>query len=366
MEKEILTDAIELITKDCKDDVNEAKNYDEYLNAMPEKELDNIIALYSSMQYDEEELDLMYGILKEDNKDRKITFLLKNLNKILELEIEVFIENLIKDIMKIIYNDGYIEDTIESLEIFINNIIILRKLGFIFVNIQNGRIKIHMPKEVLKVAQSKITSMETRGVNIEKTNINEFIRGFLNAYGMISITEAYILISKLYKNISPEIFNRYVFFTANILHTQFKADDIYIYNINLLDEEIPELEDIHSKLEYYFYSLDEIRLLAKNEYYTKYMQYNVLQEFVEKHLSLPMDMVKFEIVDWYIVLAQMDIEYAESYIDKKINELEIKDKYKLQMKEYIREIFEICPKWKLKGAIKHKKSNEVKILKFPR
>lgn len=219
MKKEILTDAIELITKDCKDNVNKTKNYDEYLNAMTEKELDNIITLYSSMQYDEEELDLMYGILKENSKDRKIAFLLKNLNKIVELEIEVFMEALINDIMKIIYNDGYIEYTIESLEIFINHIIILRKLGFIFVNMQNGKIKIHMPKEVLKVAQSKITSMQIKGIDVEKTNINEFIRGFLNAYGMISITEAYILISKLYKNISPEIFNRYIFFTANILHT---------------------------------------------------------------------------------------------------------------------------------------------------
>lgn len=152
MKKEILTDAIELITKDCKDNVNKTKNYDEYLNAMTEKELDNIITLYSSMQYDEEELDLMYGILKENSKDRKIAFLLKNLNKIVELEIEVFMEALINDIMKIIYNDGYIEYTIESLEIFINHIIILRKLGFIFVNMQNGKIKIHMPKEVLKVA----------------------------------------------------------------------------------------------------------------------------------------------------------------------------------------------------------------------
>lgn len=366
MKKEILTDAIELITKDCKDNVNKTKNYDEYLNAMTEKELDNIITLYSSMQYDEEELDLMYGILKENSKDRKIAFLLKNLNKIVELEIEVFMEALINDIMKIIYNDGYIEYTIESLEIFINHIIILRKLGFIFVNMQNGKIKIHMPKEVLKVAQSKITSMQIKGIDVEKTNINEFIRGFLNAYGMISITEAYILISKLYKNISPEIFNRYIFFTANILHTQFKADDIYMYNINLLDEEIPELEYIHSKLEYSFYSLDEIKLLARNEYYTKYMQYNVLQEFVEKHLNdVPMSMVKLEILDWYIVLAQMDIEYVESYIDKKINELEIKEKYKLQMKEYIRKVYEICPKWKLKGAIKHKKNNEIKILEFP-
>ncbi len=69
MKKEILTDAIELITKDCKDNVNKTKNYDEYLNAMTEKELDNIITLYSSMQYDEEELDLMYGILKENSKD---------------------------------------------------------------------------------------------------------------------------------------------------------------------------------------------------------------------------------------------------------------------------------------------------------
>lgn len=191
MKKEILTDAIELITKDCKDNVNKTKNYDEYLNAMTEKELDNIITLYSSMQYDEEELDLMYGILKENSKDRKIAFLLKNLNKIVELEIEVFMEALINDIMKIIYNDGYIEYTIESLEIFINHIIILRKLGFIFVNMQNGKIKIHMPKEVLKVAQSKITSMQIKGIDVEKTNINEFIRGFLNAYGMINNRSIY-------------------------------------------------------------------------------------------------------------------------------------------------------------------------------
>ena len=307
----------------------------------------------------------MCRILKDNNKDEKVTFILENLNKIIELELEVFIGDLIKDTIKIINNEGYIEYTIENLEISINHIIVLRRLGIIFVDIENGSIKIHMPKAILKVAQNKIKSMENSNINIEKENVNEFIMGFLNAYGMISITEAYILITKLYKNISPEIFNRYVFFTSNVLHTQFKADDIYIYNINLLDEEMTELEGIHSKLEYTFYTLDDIRLLARYEYYTKYMQYNVLKEFVEANLDIPIAMIKYEIVDWYIVLAQMDIEYAESYIDKKINELGIKDKYKLQMKEHIRKIYEICPKWKLKGAIKHKKSNDIKILKFP-
>lgn len=365
MEKKILTHAIELITKNCKDNVKKAKDYDEYVNAMTQKELDNIITLYSSMQYDEKELELMCRILKDNNKDRKVTFILKNLNKIIELELEVFIGDLLKDTIKIINYDGYVEYTIQNLEISINHIIVLRRLGFIFVDIENGIIKIHMLKDILKVAQDKITSMEKSDINIVKENVNEFIMGFLNAYGMISITEAYILISKLYKNISPEIFNRYVFFTANVLHTQFRADDIYIYNINLLDEEIKDLEYIHSKLEYNFYTLDDIRLLARYEYYTKYMQYNVLKEFVEANLNVSITIVKYEIVDWYIVLAQMDIEHAESYIDKKINELEIKDKYKLQMKEYIREIFEICPKWKLKGAIKYKKSNNIKILKFP-
>lgn len=365
MEKEILIEAIELMAKECKDDVNKVKNYDEYLNEMTEKELNNIIAVYSSIQYDDEELDLIAEILKESCKDRKVDFLLKNLNKIVELEIEVFTESLIDDLMKIICKDGYMECTIEDMEIIIKHIIILKKLGLIFVNIQNEKIKMHMPEEILKIAQNKISSMESDGTNIEKADINEFIIGFLNAYGMISIAEAYILICKLYKNISPEVFNRYIFFTANILHTQFKADDIYIYNINLLDEEMPELEYIHSNLEYSFYSLDEIRLLAKNEYYTKYMQYIALQDFVEKHLDIPMTVVKLEILDWYIVLAQMDIEYAESYIDKKIDELEIKERYKLQMKEYIREIYEICPKWKLRGAIKYKKDNKIKILKFP-
>lgn len=96
------------------------------------------------------------------------------------------------------------------------------------------------------------------------------------------------------------------------------------------------------------------------------MQYNVLKEFVETHLDIPMDIVKLEIVDWYIILAQMDVEDAESYIDQKINEFEIKEKYKLQMKEYIREVYEICPKWKLKGAIKYKKNNDIRILKFPK
>lgn len=76
MENGILTDAIKLITKDCKDDVNKAKSYNEYLNSMTEKDLDNVITLYSSMQYDEKELDLIYALLKDDSKDRKLTFFL--------------------------------------------------------------------------------------------------------------------------------------------------------------------------------------------------------------------------------------------------------------------------------------------------
>lgn len=181
MENGILTDAIKLITKDCKDDVNKAKSYNEYLNIMTEKDLDNVITLYSSMQYDEKELDLIYAVLKDDSKDRKINFLLNNLNKIIDLELQVFIGDLIKDTIRIIENNGYIECFIENLEIFINHIIILRKLGFIFVNIQNGIVKIHMPNGIIEIVKDKIASMEKNNINTEMENINQFIIGFLNA-----------------------------------------------------------------------------------------------------------------------------------------------------------------------------------------
>ena len=61
----------------------------------------------------------------------------------------------------------------------------------------------------------------------------------------------------------------------------------------------------------------------------------------------------------------MDVEDAESYMEDKLSDLDIKERCKRQLKEYIREVYDICPKWKLKGKIKYKKSDKIRILKFP-
>lgn len=364
MEKEILEDAIELITKECKDNIEIGKNYEQYLEEMTDKSLNDTIALYATMQYDDDKLRDIHIVLEQD-KLNKIEYLKENIKEILNLEIELFPKELLESVNDIIKKDGYVEYTFDNMQLLINYIVILRKLGFVYTNISNRIIKIHMPREILEIVKDKINSEEMKAIEEEKEFVIEFVEGLLNAYGMISIMEAYILITKLYRKVVPETFNRYIFFISNILHIKFKADDVYLYNINLLDEEIPELGEIHSGLEYNFYSLEDIKLLAKNEYYVKYMQYKALEEFAENKLNIPIDIIKLELVDWYIVLAQMDYDDAEDYMMKKLDEFEIKEKYKEQIKQYVRDIYEICPKWKLKGGIKYKKNNDIKILKFP-
>ena len=222
-----------------------------------------------------------------------------------------------------------------------------------------------MPIEIMKIVNEEINLKGIDMVNKEREDVITFIEGILNAYGMISIKDAYVMFKKLYRYIMFENFERYIFFTANIMHMNFKADEEFLYNINLLDEEIPELGEMHLDLDYCEYQLNEINLLADNKYYIKYMQYKALKEFVESKLDIPIEVIKEEVLDYYIILAQMDVEDAESYMEDKLSDLDIKERCKRQLKEYIREVYDICPKWKLKGKIKYKKSDKIRILKFP-
>lgn len=364
MEKEFFTDAIELITKECKDLVKENKMYEEYLNELSEERVNDIIAIYSAIQYDELELKNINFIYK-DTKENKIQYLKNNINKILNLDLEVFSEDLIKYLNMFLDENGYIECSIKNIRIPLNYLIIFKRLGLIFINCEENIIKIHMPKKIVETFKFIIGKVNLKESIQDKNTITCFIKGLLNAYGMISIMEAYILITKLYKKLPPEMFNRYIFFMSNIIHMNFKADDIYMYNINLLDEEIPELEELHSRSEYHFYNIDELKMLARNEYFVNYMQYKILQEFVENNLGISIKVIKQELLDWYIILAQMDEIDAEDYMQEKIKEFNISNKNKQLLKQHIREVYEICPKWKLKGGIKYKKNNNVKILHFP-
>lgn len=363
MDNEIYLNAIEIYKNECKNFINKNKIYNDYISEISEKDIENIIILYASLQFDEEELLVINKVLNQDIKS-KAEYIINNIEKILTTHIEAMPEELFEDIKIIVKNKGYIEVDFHDMDLSINHIILLKKLGFLFVNIEENTVKIHMPDVVLKTI-NELNDEKLRQINTEKKNVLKFIQGLLNAYGMIPITEAYVLYVELNNEILPETFHKYIFFASNILHTKFKSDEIYLYNINLLEEEIPELQEFHANNEYSYYTQKEIELLAENNYYVEYMQYKELKRFVEENVNTNIEIIKKELIDWYIAIAQMDESDAEDFLNVKINELNIENKYKEQLKEYIREIFEICPKWKLKGEIKRRRNSEIKILKFP-
>lgn len=360
MENGFFTDAIELITKDCKDNVSENKSLKSCLAEISEERLENIIAIYEEIQYDEKERKTIDNIL---TKDDEINYINENIDKILNLEIEIFPEEIIRLINDFTKCDGYKEFAISELKGILENVFILRKLGIFYINIIDEVIKIRMPNEITYICKKILSRPNLEEQIKDKNTIVEIIQGFMNAYGIMSITEAYILISKFYKVFEPEMFNRFIFFTSNLMNYNYRADDIYIYNINLFEEEIPDLIQIHSKLKYHYYDIDEIKMLSRNEYYINHVQYKALKEFVQ-NINLPIKEIKEELLDLYIIIAQMDIEDAESFIDDKLNEINITQKNKQVLKKHVREIFEICPKWKLKGEIAENKNNNAKILKF--
>ena len=362
MDEEVLKNVMELFTKVCKNDVNPIKSYKQYLDELTNEDITNIIIFFSTMIKNEKDLEKINNILNESKENKELE-ILKNIKKIINLEMQVFSKSILQDIVNILKNNGYIECIIELLPFVLNTLVVLKYFGTIFVNIKDDIIKIHMPIEIMKIVNEEINLKGIDMVNKEREDVITFIEGILNAYGMISIKDAYVMFKKLYRYIMFENFERYIFFTANIMHMNFKADEEFLYNINLLDEEIPELGEMHLDLDYCEYQLNEIILLADNKYYIKYMQYKALKEFVESKLDIPIEVIKEEVLDYYIILAQMDVEDAESYMEDKLSDLDIKERCKRQLKEYIREVYDICPKWKLKGKIKYKKSDKIRILK---
>lgn len=249
MDEEVLKNVMELFTKVCKNDVNPIKSYKQYLDELTNEDITNIIIFFSTMIKNEKDLEKINNILNESKENKELE-ILKNIKKIINLEMQVFSKSILQDIVNILKNNGYIECKIEMLPFELNTLVVLKYFGTIFVNIKDDIIKIHMPIEIMKIVNEEINLKGIDMVNKEREDVITFIEGILNAYGMISIKDAYVMFKKLYRYIMFENFERYIFFTANIMHMNFKADEEFLYNINLLDEEIPELGEMHLDLDY--------------------------------------------------------------------------------------------------------------------
>ena len=205
MDEEVLKNVMELFTKVCKNDVNPIKSYKQYLDELTNEDITNIIIFFSTMIKNEKDLEKINNILNESKENKELE-ILKNIKKIINLEMQVFSKSILQDIVNILKNNGYIECKIEMLPFELNTLVVLKYFGTIFVNIKDDIIKIHMPIEIMKIVNEEINLKGIDMVNKEREDVITFIEGILNAYGMISIKDAYVMFKKLYRYIMFENF----------------------------------------------------------------------------------------------------------------------------------------------------------------
>ena len=106
MDEEVLKNVMELFTKVCKNDVNPIKSYKQYLDELTNEDITNIIIFFSTMIKNEKDLEKINNILNESKENKELE-ILKNIKKIINLEMQVFSKSILQDIVNILKNNGF-------------------------------------------------------------------------------------------------------------------------------------------------------------------------------------------------------------------------------------------------------------------
>ena len=362
MDEDLSDTLFYLLTEHYNDKIDKNKDLEEYLREENKKQLLAVYVIYlwiENMKDIVEQITKLKKMKKQENISKIIEFLDNNFDKIMEIINEKRFEET-KLIAK--NNDFFsIGKNLEN-EISLGTIILLNKLGFIYVKKEGDELLIHMPEYI----KNKINKIDKCIYLPLYDKVIKYSIGMAKTYGAIEINDAYNIIKRDINITEKEYLDIIGLFSILELEPiYFSIENQAICDFDIHDDEAKELLSKNRK--YVIYDKEFYKNMENDNYLENLPQYKQFRNYLKKLYCFDINediFLKGEIVKDYISFCQIDEKNAVIFIKQAIDRyFEDYDNVEVNIIiGYVNKIRENMPNWKKGGKIE----NEVKDKKIGR
>lgn len=362
MDEDLSDTLFYLLTEHYNDKIDKNKDLEEYLREENKKQLLAVYVIYlwiENMKDIVEQITKLKKMKKQETISKIIEFLDNNFDKIMEIINEKRFEET-KLIAK--NNDFFsIGKNLEN-EISLGTIILLNKLGFIYVKKEGDELLIHMPEYI----KNKINKIDKCIYLPLYDKVIKYSIGMAKTYGAIEINDAYNIIKRDINITEKEYLDIIGLFSILELEPiYFSIENQAICDFDIHDDEAKELLSKNRK--YVIYDKEFYKNMENDNYLENLPQYKQFRNYLKKLYCFDINediFLKGEIVKDYISFCQIDEKNAVIFIKQAIDRyFEDYDNVEVNIIiGYVNKIRENMPNWKKGGKIE----NEVKDKKIGR
>ena len=362
MDEDLSDTLFYLLTEHYNDKIDKNKDLEEYLREENKKQLLAVYVIYlwiENMKDIVEQITKLKKMKKQETISKIIEFLDNNFDKIMEIINEKRFEET-KLIAK--NNDFFsIGKNLEN-EISLGTIILLNKLGFIYVKKEGDELLIHMPEYI----KNKINKIHKCIYLPLYDKVIKYSIGMAKTYGAIEINDAYNIIKRDINITEKEYLDIIGLFSILELEPiYFSIENQAICDFDIHDDEAKELLSKNRK--YVIYDKEFYKNMENDNYLENLPQYKQFRNYLKKLYCFDINediFLKGEIVKDYISFCQIDEKNAVIFIKQAIDRyFEDYDNVEVNIIiGYVNKIRENMPNWKKGGKIE----NEVKDKKIGR
>ena len=360
MEERMYQDVLEFYLKEDNKKINYDWNLDEYLNTFTNKVLTKCAIVYF---LDKEDYSKILEIENMANKEKSyiIDCVKENLSNIISSYVKILPNYLIKQLRKLIKNNGCISCGLQSMKFSIQFLDFLKKNVFarVYLDKKNEMINVYMPEEIVKIVDEILNNKEIMKANKKCNRIYDFVDACVDTYGILTVEELNTLCKKFNFKIDAEEL-------INIVSSHMLVDDSYIvhsYNQTKLicniefyteDEAFDFYEKLSGNLNLKF-SLKDMEDIKNCKYIYKLRSYKKLINWLNEifgWIKEDSEYLDCFIINDYISSAQINIEIAEKNFRNNIDGvLELDPIEKNIMANMLKDLYDEYPKWSKRGNV---------------
>ena len=317
MDEDLSDTLFYLLTEHYNDKIDKNKDLEEYLREENKKQLLAVYVIYlwiENMKDIVEQITKLKKMKKQETISKIIEFLDNNFDKIMEIINEKRFEET-KLIAK--NNDFFsIGKNLEN-EISLGTIILLNKLGFIYVKKEGDELLIHMPEYI----KNKINKIDKCIYLPLYDKVIKYSIGMAKTYGAIEINDAYNIIKRDINITEKEYLDIIGLFSILELEPiYFSIENQAICDFDIHDDEAKELLSKNRK--YVIYDKEFYKNMENDNYLENLPQYKQFRNYLKKLYCFDINediFLKGEIVKDYISFCQIDEKNAVIFIKQAID-----------------------------------------------
>ena len=362
MDEDLSDTLFYLLTEHYNDKIDKNKDLEEYLREENKNQLLAVYVIYlwiENMKDIVEQTTKLKKMKEQEIISKIIEFLDNNFDKI----IEIINEKRFEETKLIAKNNDFfsIGKNLEN-EISLGTIILLKKLGFIYVKKEGDELLIHMPEYI----KNKINKIDKCTYLPLYDKVIKYSIGIAKTYGAIEINDAYNIIKRDINITEKEYLDIIGLFSMLELEPiYYSIENQAICDFDIHDDEARELLSKNRK--YVIYDKEFYKNMENNNYLDNLPQYKQFRNYLKKLYCFDINediLLKGEIVEDYICFCQIDEKNAVEFIKQAIDRyFEDYDNVEVNIIiGYVNKIRDKMPNWKKGGKVE----NEVKDKKIGR